>query len=63
MSRRIAAVIAAALVAVVVNFLGVVFFFRPIAEADSVSGSLPSPVVGFLVYGGSAEIDRQKQRR
>lgn len=49
MARRVAAVGAAALVAVVVNFFGVVFFFRPIAEADSV-GALPPPAIGFLVY-------------
>jgi hypothetical protein len=49
MGRRITAVVAAALVAVAVNFVGVVFFFRPIAEADSV-GWLPPPAVGFLVY-------------
>lgn len=50
MARRIAAVGAAALVAVAVNFFGVVFFFRPIAEADSVGGALPPPAIGFLVY-------------
>lgn len=50
MGRRITALIAAALVAVAVNFFGVVFFFRPIAEADSVGGWLPPPTIGFLVY-------------
>lgn len=46
---RTKAVIAAAVVAVAVNFFGVVFFFRPIAEADSV-GWLPPQAVGFSVY-------------
>lgn len=49
MTRRVAAISAAALVAVAVNFFGVVFFFRPIAESDSV-GALPPPAIGFLVY-------------
>lgn len=50
MGRRMTAMVAAALVAVAVNFFGVVFFFRPIAEADSPGGWLPPPAVGFLVY-------------
>lgn len=50
MAGRLAAVGAAALVAVVVNFFGVFFFFRPIAEADAVGGALPPPAIGFLVY-------------
>lgn len=50
MGRRMTALVAAALVAVAVNFFGVVFFFRPIAEADSVGGWLPPPAIGFLVY-------------
>ena len=33
-----------------VNFFGVVLFFRPIAEADSIGATLPPPAVGFLVY-------------
>lgn len=32
--------------------LGVMFFFRPIAEADSGSGPVPAPVIGFLIYIG-----------
>lgn len=50
MTRRVMAVLAAALVAVLVNFVGVVFFFRPIAEADTPGGWLPHPAIGFLVY-------------
>jgi hypothetical protein len=47
--RRTQAIIAAALVAVAVNFVGVFLFFRPIAEADSVSW-VPPQAVGFSVY-------------
>jgi hypothetical protein len=49
MIKRVTAVIAAAMVAVFVNFFGVVFFFRPISEGDSV-GWVPPPLISFLVY-------------
>ena len=48
--KRVTAIVAAALVAVAVNFFGVVFFFRPIAEGDSQIGPLPPPAIGFLIY-------------
>lgn len=50
MRARIGALAAAAVAAVVVNFFGVVFFFRPIAEADAVAGPPVPQAVGFLVY-------------
>ena len=41
---------AAALAALAANFFGVVFFFRPIAEADTGGGPVPPPVVSLLIY-------------
>ena len=48
--KRAIAILLAAVVAVVVNFFGVFFFFRPIAEADSGPGWIPPAVAGFLIY-------------
>lgn len=50
MTGRLAALVWAAVAAVVVNFAGVVFFFRPIAEGDAAAGPLLPPALGFLVY-------------
>jgi len=50
MTGRLAALVWAAVAAVVVNFVGVVFFFRPIAAGDAGGGPLLPPALGFLVY-------------
>lgn len=50
MTRRIAALAATAAVAAIVTFVGVFYFFQPIAAAD-VAAAPPVPAaVGFLVY-------------
>lgn len=49
MKSRFGAVLAAAVAAVVVNLVGVFYFFQPIAAADSPGEPLPG-AVGFLVY-------------
>lgn len=48
--RRIGALAATAVVAVILTFLGVVYFFEPIATADSVAAPPVPPALGFLVY-------------
>ena len=45
------ALIAASLVAVVINFFGVLFFLDPIAKADIIpDGPIVAPAIGFIVY-------------
>ncbi len=50
MTRRLAALAGAAIVSVAVNLVGVIYFFRPIAEGDSAPDAPPPAAVGFLVY-------------
>ncbi len=50
MNGRVGAMVASAVASAVVNLVGVVFFFRPIAEADSSAGALLPPALGFLAY-------------
>lgn len=40
------------LVSGIITLLGVLFFFKPIAAADSGSGLVPPPFIAFLVYVG-----------
>lgn len=50
MTRRLGALLAAATVYSIVMFVGVVFFFQPIAAADAVVGPpVPAPL-GFFIY-------------
>jgi O-antigen/teichoic acid export membrane protein len=48
--RRIGALAATAVVAGIVTFLGVFYFFEPISAADPVSAPPVPASVGFLVY-------------
>lgn len=48
--RRVGALAATAVVAAIITLMGVIFFFEPIATADSVSAPPVSAGVGFLVY-------------
>jgi hypothetical protein len=50
MGRRMGALAATAVVAVIVTFVGVFYFFEPIATSDSVSAPPVPAAVGFLVY-------------
>lgn len=50
MSKRAAALAATALAAAVVNFVGVIYFFDPIAAGDSPGGPILPPALGFLIY-------------
>ena len=50
MMRRIGGLVATALVAAIVTFVGVVFFFEPIASADPPSAPPLPAALGFLVY-------------
>jgi hypothetical protein len=50
MTRRIGALTATAAVAAIVTFVGVFYFFEPIAAADSGAGPPVPAVLGFLVY-------------
>lgn len=50
MTRRIGALAATAVIAAIVNFVGVIHFFEPIATADSVSAPPVPAAVAFLVY-------------
>lgn len=50
MKFRWRAILAAFTTAAVVNLVGVLFFFEPIAKADDPNGPLAHPLVGFLAY-------------
>ncbi len=50
MRRNWKSILAAFVTSCVVTILGVKFFFGPIAEADTPSGPLLSPFVGFFIY-------------
>ena len=50
MTRRIGTLVATAVVAAIVTFVGVFYFFEPIAAADSPSAPPVPAAVGFLVY-------------
>ena len=50
MNRRIGALLATAAVAAIVTFVGVFYFFQPIASANPPSAPPVPPAVGFLVY-------------
>jgi hypothetical protein len=50
MSRRAGAVVATAAIAAIVDYVGVIHFFRPIAMADSVATPPVPAGVGFFVY-------------
>lgn len=50
MRSRFGAVFAAAVTAAVVNLVGVLYFFQPIAAGDSPGGPLLPAPVAFLVY-------------
>ena len=50
MKTRIAALLATAAVAAIVTFVGVFYFFQPIASANPPSAPPVPAVVGFLVY-------------
>ena len=50
MKGRFGAIVAAAVASAVVNLVGVFFFFRPIAEADTPFGEPVPPALGLLVY-------------
>lgn len=50
MKQNWKSIIAALAVSSVVNLGGVIFFFKPIAEADTISGPLLHPAAGLFVY-------------
>ncbi len=50
MKFRLKAILTSFVVASVVTLGGVLFFFNPIAEAESSSGPLVSPAVNFFIY-------------
>jgi hypothetical protein len=50
MKGRFGAVLAASVTAAIVNFVGVLYFFQPIAGADSPGEPLLPAAVSFLVY-------------
>jgi hypothetical protein len=50
MSRRASAFVATLAIAAIVNYVGVIHFFRPIAMADSVANPPVPAGVGFFVY-------------
>lgn len=50
MTRRIGALVATAVVAAIVTFVGVFYFFEPIASADPPSAPPVPAALGFLVY-------------
>lgn len=50
MQRNWKSILAAFIASCVVTLVGVKFFFGPIAEADTPSGPLLSPSVGFFIY-------------
>jgi hypothetical protein len=50
MTKRIGALAATAAVAAIVNFVGVIYFFKPIATADSAASPPVPAALGFLVY-------------
>ena len=50
MKRRIGALLATAAVAAIVTFVGVFYFFEPIASANPPSAAPVPAAVGFLVY-------------
>lgn len=50
MTRRLGALVATAVVAAIVTFVGVFYFFQPIAAADPPSAPPVPAAVGFLVY-------------
>lgn len=50
MMRRVGALAATAVVAAIVTFVGVFYFFEPIAAADFPSAPPVPTAVGFLVY-------------
>ena len=50
MKRRIGALVATAAVAAIVTFVGVFYFFKPIASANPPSAPPVPAAVGFLVY-------------
>lgn len=50
MTRRIGALAATAAVAAIVNFAGVIYFFEPMASADSAASPPVPAALGFLVY-------------
>jgi hypothetical protein len=49
-NRRTGALLATAVAAAVVNLVGVIYFFQPIAENDAAGRPLVPPAVGLIVY-------------
>ena len=50
MNRRVSGILAAAFASAVVNLLGVIYFFRPIAENDVAPDPLVPPAIGLMIY-------------
>lgn len=50
MSNHQKAILATFVCAALVNFLGILFFFLPIAESDTTARPLVPPIIGFPVF-------------
>jgi hypothetical protein len=50
MTNHHKALLAALLSAFLINFLGILFFFAPIAKSDTTAAVLVPPAVGFIIY-------------